>query len=290
METKELLQKVRRIEIKTKGLSKQIFSGEYSSAFKGKGMSFSEVRSYQYGDDVRNIDWNVTARTGEPHVKIFEEERELTVMLLLDLSGSSFFGTKNGFKSDILLEISALLSFSAINNNDKVGAIIFTDRIEKFIPPKKGKQHILYIIRELINIQPAGKKTNIGNALRYFSNVIKRRSICFLITDFMDEDYQTSLKVASRKHDLIAIRLFDPMEEKLPQAGILPIIDNETGKKIWLDTSSQLVQRKFNEEGRKKMNYLEKVIRSSQANLVTISTNSDYVKILMDFFQKRTAS
>lgn len=290
METKELLQKVRRIEIKTKGLSKQIFSGEYNSAFKGKGMSFSEVRSYQYGDDVRNIDWNVTARTGEPHVKIFEEERELTVMLLLDLSGSSFFGTKNGFKSDILLEISALLSFSAINNNDKVGAIIFTDRIEKFIPPKKGKQHILYIIRELINIQPAGKKTNIGNALRYFSNVIKRRSICFLITDFMDEDYQTSLKVASRKHDLIAIRLFDPMEEKLPQAGILPIIDNETGKKIWLDTSSQLVQRKFNEEGRKKMNYLEKVIRSSQANLVTISTNSDYVKILMDFFQKRTAS
>jgi uncharacterized protein (DUF58 family) len=290
METKELLQKVRRIEIKTKGLSKQIFSGEYNSAFKGKGMSFSEVRSYQYGDDVRNIDWNVTARTGEPHVKIFEEERELTVMLLLDLSGSSFFGTKNGFKSDILLEISALLSFSAINNNDKVGAIIFTDRIEKFIPPKKGKQHILYIIRELINIQPAGKKTNIGNALRYFSNVIKRRSICFLITDFMDEDYQTSLKVASRKHDLIAIRLFDPMEEKLPQAGILPIIDNETGKKIWLDTSSPLVQRKFNEEGRKKMNYLEKVIRSSQANLVTISTNSDYVKILMDFFQKRTAS
>lgn len=290
METKELLQKVRRIEIKTKGLSKQIFSGEYNSAFKGKGMSFSEVRSYQYGDDVRNIDWNVTARTGEPHVKIFEEERELTVMLLLDLSGSSFFGTKNGFKSDILLEISALLSFSAINNNDKVGAIIFTDRIEKFIPPKKGKQHILYIIRELINIQPVGKKTNIGNALRYFSNVIKRRSICFLITDFIDEDYQTSLKVASRKHDLIAIRLFDPMEENLPQAGILPIIDNESGKKIWLDTSSSMVQRKFNEEVRKKMTYLEKVIRNSQADLVTISTNSDYVKILMDFFQKRTAS
>jgi len=290
METKELLQKVRRIEIKTKGLSKQIFSGEYNSAFKGKGMSFSEVRSYQYGDDVRNIDWNVTARTGEPHVKIFEEERELTVMLLLDLSGSSFFGTKNGFKSDILLEISALLSFSAINNNDKVGAIIFTDRIEKFIPPKKGKQHILYIIRELINIQPAGKNTNIGNALRYFSNVIKRRSICFLITDFMDEDYQTSLKVASRKHDLIGIRLFDPMEEKLPQAGILPIIDNETGKKIWLDTSSPMVQRKFNEEVRKKMTYLEKVIRTSQADLVTISTNSDFVKILMDFFQKRTGS
>lgn len=290
METKELLQKVRRIEIKTKGLSKQIFSGEYNSAFKGKGMSFSEVRSYQYGDDVRNIDWNVTARTGEPHVKIFEEERELTVMLLLDLSGSSFFGTKNGFKSDILLEISALLSFSAINNNDKVGAIIFTDRIEKFIPPKKGKQHILYIIRELINIQPVGKKTNIGNALRYFSNVIKRRSICFLITDFIDEDYQTSLKVASRKHDLIAIRLFDPMEENLPQAGILPIIDNESGKKIWLDTSSSMVQRIFNEEVRKKMTYLEKVIRNSQADLVTISTNSDYVKILMDFFQKRTAS
>lgn len=290
METKELLQKVRRIEIKTKGLSKQIFSGEYNSAFKGKGMSFSEVRSYQYGDDVRNIDWNVTARTGEPHIKIFEEERELTVMLLLDFSGSSFFGTKNGFKSDILLEISALLSFSAINNNDKVGAIIFTDRIEKFIPPKKGKQHILYIIRELINIQPAGKKTNIGNALRYFSNVIKRRSICFLITDFMDEDYQTSLKVASRKHDLIGIRLFDPMEEKLPLAGILPIIDNETGKKIWLDTSSPMVQRKFNEEVRKKMTYLEKVIRTSQADLVTISTNSDFVKILMDFFQKRTGS
>jgi uncharacterized protein (DUF58 family) len=290
METKDLLQKVRRIEIKTKGLSKQIFSGEYNSAFKGKGMSFSEVRAYQYGDDVRNIDWNVTARTGEPHVKIFEEERELTVMLLLDLSGSSFFGTKNGFKSDILLEISALLSFAAINNNDKVGAIIFTDRIEKFIPPKKGKQHILYIIRELINIQPAGKKTNLGLALKYFSNIIKRRSICFLISDFMDQEYQTSFKVASRKHDLIGIRLFDPMEELLPEVGLIPIIDNETGKKIWLDTSSSKIQLKFNEGVRKKNNYLEKVIQSSKADLLTIPTNADYVKILMDFFQKRTAS
>ncbi|MEY2904698.1 MAG: hypothetical protein RJA52_714 [Bacteroidota bacterium] len=290
METKDLLQKVRRIEIKTKGLSKQIFSGEYNSAFKGKGMSFSEVRAYQYGDDVRNIDWNVTARTGEPHVKIFEEERELTVMLLLDLSGSSFFGTKNGFKSDILLEISALLSFAAINNNDKVGAIIFTDRIEKFIPPKKGKQHILYIIRELINIQPAGKKTNLGLALKYFSNIIKRRSICFLISDFMDQEYQTSFKVASRKHDLIGIRLFDPMEELLPEVGLIPIIDNETGKKIWLDTSSSQIQLKFNEGVRKKNNYLEKVIQSSKADLLTIPTNADYVKILMDFFQKRTAS
>lgn len=290
METKDLLQKVRRIEIKTKGLSKQIFSGEYNSAFKGKGMSFSEVRAYQYGDDVRNIDWNVTARTGEPHVKIFEEERELTVMLLLDLSGSSFFGTKNGFKSDILLEISALLSFAAINNNDKVGAIIFTDRIEKFIPPKKGKQHILYIIRELINIQPAGKKTNLGLALKYFSNIIKRRSICFLISDFMDQEYQTSFKVASRKHDLIGIRLFDPMEELLPEVGLIPIIDNETGKKIWLDTSSSKIQLKFNEGVRKKNNYLEKVIQSTKADLLTIPTNADYVKILMDFFQKRTAS
>lgn len=290
METKDLLQKVRRIEIKTKGLSKQIFSGEYNSAFKGKGMSFSEVRAYQYGDDVRNIDWNVTARTGEPHVKIFEEERELTVMLLLDLSGSSFFGTKNGFKSDILLEISALLSFAAINNNDKVGAIIFTDRIEKFIPPKKGKQHILFIIRELINIQPAGKKTNLGLALKYFSNIIKRRSICFLISDFMDQEYQTSFKVASRKHDLIGIRLFDPMEELLPEVGLIPIIDNETGKKIWLDTSSSQIQLKFNEGVRKKNNYLEKVIQSTKADLLTIPTNADYVKILMDFFQKRTAS
>jgi uncharacterized protein (DUF58 family) len=290
METKELLQKVRKIEIKTKGLSKQIFSGEYHSAFKGKGMSFSEVRAYQYGDDVRNIDWNVTARTGEAHVKIFEEERELTVMLMIDLSGSAFFGTKNAFKSDMMLEIAAVLAFSAINNNDKVGAIIFSDRIEKFIPPKKGKQHILYIIRELIHLKPVGKGTDIGLALRYFTNVIKRRSIGFLISDFMDQEYQTPLKVASKKHDLVGIRLFDPMEESLPYAGILPIIDNETGKKGWIDTSAALVHKIYREEVIKKLNYLERVFRSSKADLVTIPTNGDYIKLLMDFFQKRTVS
>lgn len=289
MDTKELLKKVRRIEIKTRGLSKQIFSGEYHSAFKGKGMSFSEVREYQYGDDVRNIDWNVTARTGAPHVKIFEEERELTVMLLIDLSGSSFFGTQHAMKRDIMLEISALLAFSAINNNDKVGAIIFTDRIEQFIPPKKGKQHILFIIRELLNIEPKGKGTNLALALQYFTNAIKKRSICFLLSDFQDASYLKPLRVASRKHDVVGIRVFDEMEMALPGLGLVPAIDLETGKEVLIDTNTKAYREHFSKFRRDELNYLEQSFRTTRADLVTIPTDGDYIKVLINFFQKRTA-
>jgi len=212
VETSELLKKVRKIEIKTKGLSKHIFSGEYHSAFKGRGMSFSEVRNYQYGDDVRNIDWNVTARTGEPHIKIFVEERELTVMLLIDVSQSSYFGTKKQLKNEILTEICAVLAFSAINNNDKVGVIFFTDKVEKFIPPKKGRQHILRIIRELLDVEPEQKGTNLGTTLEYFNNVIKKRSICFILSDFLSKGYADPLRIAARRHDIIGIHMVDPRE------------------------------------------------------------------------------
>ncbi len=218
METSELLKKVRKIEIKTKGISRHLFAGEYHSAFKGRGMSFSEVREYQYGDDVRNIDWNVTARTGDPHIKVFEEERELTVILLVDLSGSSYFGTGKFLRKEIITEICAVLSFSAINNNDKVGILFFSDRVEKFIPPKKGKKHILRIIRELIDIEPQGKGTDIGAALEYFNSVIKKRSIAFVISDFLSVGYETPLSVVAKKHDVIGVQIYDPIEEKLPDS------------------------------------------------------------------------
>ena len=241
-DTAELLKKVRKVEIKTRGLSKQIFSGEYHSAFKGRGMSFSEVRSYQYGDDVRNIDWNVTARTGEAHIKVFEEERELTVILLIDVSKSSFFGTGDQMKNDMITELCAVLSFSAINNNDKVGVLFFSDQIEKFIPPKKGKTHILRIIRELLDFEPVGKETNIGMALEYFNNVIKKRCICFVLSDFIADGYDTALRIAARRHDLIGMHIYDPTEKQLPNLGLIRVVDAETGKLHYLDTSSAKVR------------------------------------------------
>ena len=276
METSELLKKVRKIEIKTKGLSKHIFSGEYHSAFKGRGMSFSEVRNYQYGDDVRNIDWNVTARTGEPHVKIFEEERELTVMLLIDMSRSSFFGTVQQLKNELITEICALLAFSAINNNDKVGVIFFSDRVEKYIPPKKGRQHILRIIRELIDFHPAGTATDIGEVLRFFTNVIKKRSICFILSDFLTRGYEDPLRIAARRHDIIGVNLIDPREEELPNVGLIRAVDAETGKVQWIDSSSYAVRKQYVDWFQDKFRYFKVTFVKSGAARVIIRTNESY--------------
>lgn len=288
METSELLKKVRKIEIKTKGLSKHLFSGEYHSAFKGRGMSFSEVRSYQYGDDVRNIDWNVTARTGEPHIKIFEEERELTVMLLIDMSQSSFFGTANQMKHEIQTEICAVLAFSAINNNDKVGVIFFSDKVEKFIPPKKGKQHILRIIRELIDFEPEGKGTNIGLALEYFNNLIKKRSICFILSDFLSGGYEDPLRIAKRRHDIVGLNIVDPKEEALPNVGLIRALDAESGSLRWVDTGSKRIRDRYAEWFRNHQNYFRSTFLKSGADSVSIRTNESYVNALHKFFQKRS--
>ncbi len=287
METSELLKKVRKIEIKTRGLSRHIFSGEYHSAFKGRGMSFSEVRDYQYGDDIRNIDWNVTARTGDPHVKIFEEERELTVMLVIDLSGSSFFGTVNQMKNELLTEICAVLAFSAINNNDKVGVLFFSDRIEKFIPPKKGKQHILRIIRELLNFEPEGKGTNIGGALEYLNNLIKKRSITFILSDFMSGGYENPLRIAARRHDVIGLHLYDPRESELPNVGLIRALDAETGKVGWIDTAIPEVRRAYASKFKQNFNYFQNVFRKTGADTVSIRTDEQYVNALLYFFKKR---
>jgi len=288
METSELLKKVRKIEIKTKGLSKHIFSGEYHSAFKGRGMSFSEVRNYQYGDDVRNIDWNVTARTGEPHIKVFEEERELTVMLLVDVSRSSFFGTVRQFKSELNTEICALLAFSAINNNDKVGIIFFSDKVEQFIPPKKGRQHILRIIRELIDFQPASQGTDIGEALRFFNNVIKKRSICFVLSDFLTGGYESPLRIAARRHDIVGINLIDPREEALPNVGLLRAYDAETGQVRWIDTGSRAVRERYLRWFQDNYSYFRSTFLKSGADMVNIHTDESYVNALLRFFQKRS--
>ncbi len=287
METSELLKKVRKIEIKTKGLSKHIFSGEYHSAFKGRGMSFSEVRGYQYGDDVRNIDWNVTARTGDPHVKVFEEERELTVMLLVDISQSSLFGTTNQFKSGIITEVCALLSFSAINNNDKVGVIFFSDQIEKFIPPKKGRSHILRIIRELLDFEPAHQGTDIGMALEYLNNVIKKRSICFILSDFISKAYENPLRIAARRHDIVGIQINDRREKELPNVGLIRALDPETGKTRWLDTSSKKVRENYANWYQEHYQYFKGMFLKSGADSVSIQTDESYVNILLKFFQKR---
>lgn len=286
--TVELLKKVRKIEIKTKGISKHIFSGEYHSAFKGRGMSFSEVRGYQYGDDVRNIDWNVTARTGDPYIKVFEEERELTVMLLIDMSRSAFFGTKNQFKNEILTEICAILAFSAINNNDKVGVIFFSDKIEKYIPPKKGRSHILRIIRELINFKPEGQGTDIGKTLEFFNNVIKKRSICFLLSDFMTKDYESALRIAARKHDIIGIQLTDPRELDLPNVGLLRVEDAETGSIKWLDTTSSSVREEYLKQYKDFRNYSRDAFVKTSADFVTINSEDDYVNELLKFFKRRS--
>ncbi len=289
METSELLKRVRKIEIKTRGLSNQIFSGQYHSAFKGRGMAFSEVREYQMGDDVRTIDWNVTARSGTPYVKVFEEERELTVMLLVDVSGSGDFGSKVMLKRQLMTEICAVLSFSAIQNNDKVGIIFFSDKVEKFIPLKKGKSHILRIIRELIDFQPESKGTNLSEALRYLTNVVKKRSIAFLITDFMDTNYSDALKLANKKHDLVAIRIFDQLEQEVPNVGLLPIMDAETGEVIWLDTSKQETRTKLKASGLKFEAQLKETLIRSGVDMAEIRTDHSYVKPLLNLFKRRGA-
>jgi len=287
MDATEILKKVRKIEIKTKGLSKHIFSGEYHSAFKGRGMSFSEVRDYQYGDDVRNIDWNVTARAGSPFIKVFEEERELTVVFLIDMSKSSYFGTNTQFKNEIMTEISAVVAFSAMNNNDKVGAIFFTDRIEKFIPPKKGKKHILRIIRELIYSKPEGKGTDIGQALRYLNNVQKKRSIAFLFSDFMTKGYESALSIAGRKHDIIGMHLYDEKEEKLPKVGLLSVQDAETGKVIEIDTNNRRVREQYASWFTENIQYLKTNFSQNGLDTLSITTDGDYVKLLLKFFKRR---
>lgn len=287
METSELLKKVRKIEIKTKGLSRHIFSGEYHSAFKGRGMSFSEVRNYNYGDDVRNIDWNVTARTGDPYIKVFEEERELTVMLVIDISPSSFFGTQKQLKNEIITEICAVIAFSAINNNDKVGVLFFSDQIEQYIPPKKGKQHILRIIRELINIEPKGTGTDIGKALEYLNNIQKKRSICFVLSDFLATDYENPLRIAARRHDIVGIHMVDPREETLPNVGLVRAYDSETGRYAWIDTSVKSVREKYANWFTDNLNYFRKTFLKSGADTVSIRTNEPYVNALLKFFKKR---
>ena len=287
METTELLKRVRRIEIKTKGLSRQIFSGEYQSAFKGRGMSFSEVRSYQYGDDVRNIDWNVTARSNEPYVKVFEEERELTVMLLVDISKSSFFGTTKQFKNELITEICAVLAFSATNNNDKVGLLLFSDKVEKFLPPKKGRGHILRIIRELLETRPTGSGTDIGMALTYFSNMVKKRSICFLLSDFLADGYEKPLRLAARRHDLIGMHLYDPRERELPAVGLIHARDAETGKMEWVDTDSRRVRKHYADWYEKNLAYYKSSFQKSGADSMSVETTEDYTKALLKFFKAR---
>lgn len=287
MEVSELLKKVRKIEIKTKGLTNHIFSGEYHSAFKGRGMSFSEVREYQYGDDIRNIDWNVTARFQHPYVKIFEEERELTIMLLIDVSKSSFIGTQNQLKNEIIAEIAGVLAFSAIQNNDKVGVLFFSDAIEMFIPPKKGKSHILRIIREIINFEPKSNKTNISLALENFNNMVKRKSIAFVLSDFIDENYADELRHIAKKHDVIGVKVYDNLDMELPNIGLLQIQDVETGETKWIDTGDTLTQKTYRERAVfYDRNYEQSFVKAG-ADKLKIKTEQSYVHVLMNFFKKR---
>ena len=288
METSELLKKVRQIEIKTRGLSRNIFAGQYHSAFKGRGMAFSEVREYQYGDDIRDIDWNVTARYNKPFVKVFEEERELTVMLMVDVSASQDFGTRQSIKRDMVTEIAATLAFSAIQNNDKIGVIFFSDSIEKFIPPKKGKKHILYIIRELINFKADSPKTDMGMALKYLTNVIKKRCTTFMISDFIDiKDYNNALTIANRKHDIVALQVYDNLETQLPNVGLMKIMDSETGVEKWVDTSSRKVRQVYQNWWKKQQENMQTSFNRSKVDSVSVRTDEDYVKALMALFKKR---
>lgn len=287
MDTSEIIKKVRKLEIKTKGLTKHIFSGEYHSAFKGRGMSFSEVRDYQYGDDVRNIDWNVTARTGGPHVKIFEEERELTVMLLIDVSASSFFGTVSGFKNEMMTELAAVIAFSAITNNDKVGAILFSDRIEKYLAPRKGKQNILRIIRELINITPEKHGTNLSEALIYLNNIEKKRSITFVLSDFIARDYEQALNIAAKKHDIIGIKISDPIEKKLPNVGLIKVLDAESGKERIMDTTDVKVRDAWRNHFESRTELFAKTFSLAKSDTVSIQTDEDYIKAMQVFFKRR---
>lgn len=287
METTELLRKVRKIEIKSRGLSQQIFSGQYHSAFKGKGMAFSEVREYQFGDDIRSIDWNVTARFNHPYVKVFDEERELTVMLLIDLSRSNDFGTRAQMKRGLLTEISAVLAFSAIQNNDKVGVIFFTDRVEKFIPPKKGQTHILRIIRELLTFRPEGAATRLSQPLVFLVNALRKRCTAFLISDFVDEGFGDSLRIAARKHDLVGIRISDPREGELPAAGLLRVRDQETGEEAYMDTASAEVRSTYKYRWKMFEKKIQDLFRKNGVDLAEIQTGEDYIKPLLKLFRKR---
>src|SRR5215213_9128799 len=275
--TKEILKKVRLLEIRSKKLTTDLFTGEYHSAFKGKGMSFKEVREYAAGDDIRFIDWNVSARFGHPFSKVFEEERELTVMLLVDISESSLFGTVNATKKDIATEIAAVISFSAVNNGDKVGVIFYSDKIEKYIPPKKGKQHALFIVRELLSVQSTKKKTQLSTALRYFNNTTRQKSIAFILSDFLDANYQDALRVSGNKHDIVGIKLYDKMDKTLPKLGMLRIEDAETGKQKWIDTNSSFVRHEYEKEFFKVTDYSNEVFRKAGSDLLHVRTDEDYV-------------
>jgi uncharacterized protein (DUF58 family) len=287
MDTKELLKKVRKIEIKTRRLSDHIFGGEYHSTFKGRGMTFSEVRQYQYGDDVRAIDWNVTARYNEPYVKIFEEERELTMMLMVDVSGSELFGTSNQFKKEIVTEISATLAFSATQNNDKIGLILFSDIVELFIPPKKGKSHVLRIIRELIEFQPKSKKTNIAEALRFLSSVMKKKAITFILSDFIADDYEQTLKIVGKKHDVTGIRVYDQREEEIPNLGMVQMEDAESGELMLVNTQSKKVRTNYAKFYRNKVDYFQNAFTKSGSGVLSSRVDESYVKKLLGYFKRR---
>ncbi len=287
MDATELIKKVRRIEIKTRGLTRHIFAGQYHSAFKGRGIAFSEVREYQYGDDIRSIDWNVTARFNHPYVKIFEEERELTVMLLVDVSGSGNFGTINAFKKDIMTEVAAVLSFSAIYNNDKIGVIFFSDKVEKFIPPQKGRKHILRIIRELLDFRPESKKTSLGEPLRFLTNAIKKRCTAFIISDFIVPDFEEPLRIASNKHDVAALRVFDPREQSIPDLGLIKVADSETGEEKWVDTSFRSARREYEKWYKEHTEWLMNIFKRCGVDYTELSTGEDYVKPLIKLFEQR---
>src|SRR4030042_1504449 len=287
MEATKLLKKVRKIEIKTRGLTRHIFAGEYHSAFKGRGIAFSEVREYQYGDDIRSIDWNVTARFNHPYIKIFEEERELTVMLLIDVSGSGNFGTTISFKRDVMTEVAAVLSFSAIFNNDKIGVIFFTDKVEKFIPPQKGRKHILRIIRELLGFRPESNKTNLDESLRFLTNAIKKRCTAFIISDFMAPDFEEALRIASNKHDIAAIKVYDQVEASLPDIGLLKENDSETGAEKWIDTSDRRSRAAYNKWWEDHIARISNVFTRGGRDSALISTGEDYVKPLIKLFESR---
>lgn len=287
MDTKELLKKVRKIEIKTKRLSNHIFSGEYHSSFKGRGMTFSEVRQYQYGDDIRNIDWNVTARYNEAHVKVFEEERELTMVLMVDISGSEGFGSKSQFKKDIVTEIAATMAFSATQNNDKIGLILFSDNVELYIPPKKGRSHVLRIIRELIEFEPKSHKTDISQALKFLSGTQKKKAIVFVISDFMSENYEQTLKIASKKHDITGVRVYDIREEKIPNLGMVHMLDAETGKIQLVDTGSKTVRMNYEKHYHDRVNYFKDIFSKSGAGVVNTRVDENYVTKLLGYFKSR---
>jgi len=282
-----LIKKVRRIEIKARGLTRHIFAGEYHSAFKGRGIAFSEVREYQYGDDIRNIDWNVTARFNHPYIKIFEEERELTVMLLIDVSGSGSFGTTVSFKRDIMTEVAAVLSFSAIFNNDKIGVIFFTDRVEKFIPPQKGRKHILRIIRELLGFKSENKRTDLDEPLRFLTNAIKKRCTAFIISDFIAPDFEEALRIASNKHDIAAIKVFDPLETTFPDVGLIKVTDSETGSEKWIDTSSKITRNEYRRWWEEHLSVIGNIFKRCGVDSAPISTGEDYVKPLIKLFESR---